>query len=451
MSVAQFAPGSSAVALSPQTSLYYRLVDLSIGVAEALRRAETSPAVAPAIRRDAMSPSSDRLHGLDAVRGFALLLGVVFHATMSFLPGQQVWMIKDSEESAALSALFFTAHIFRMSTFFLIAGFFGRMLLERRGVRGFLADRGRRIALPLVVFWPIVIAGIVLATAYGAFVATGAPPKGPPPSLGPEPALFFPLTHLWFLYVLLIFYGAALTSRSLTARLGARLDRLVARLLTSPAAPLVLAIPAAAAFALSPGWLAFFGVPTPDMSLIPNLPAVLQYGLAFGVGWLLHRQSGLLSELAARWPVNLAAAAVLTVLLLARLGFTPPVTPEPPGPARLLLAAGYALAIWTWTFAVIGLALRFLSAASAWRRYVADSSYWIYVIHLPLVVLLQAWLSRFDWHWSLKFAAILGIGFAIMFASYELLVRHSFLGAWLNGRRVPWRAAAPVDQPETAR
>ncbi len=29
----------------------------------------------------------DRLHALDAVRAFALLLGVVFHAGFSFLPG----------------------------------------------------------------------------------------------------------------------------------------------------------------------------------------------------------------------------------------------------------------------------------------------------------------------------------------------------------------------------
>ena len=29
--------------------------------------------------------------------------------------------------------------------------------------------------------------------------------------------------------------------------------------------------------------------------------------------------------------------------------------------------------------------------------------------------------------------------FAVCLASYELLIRHSFMGRWLNGRRVPWR------------
>ena len=47
-------------------------------------------------------------------------------------------------------------------------------------------------------------------------------------------------------------------------------------------------------------------------------------------------------------------------------------------------AASYTCATWTWTFAIIGLALRFLSNHSPVRRYIADSSYWLYLIHLPL-------------------------------------------------------------------
>jgi len=33
-----------------------------------------------------MNPNENRLHALDAVRGFALLLGVAFHAALSFMP-----------------------------------------------------------------------------------------------------------------------------------------------------------------------------------------------------------------------------------------------------------------------------------------------------------------------------------------------------------------------------
>src|SRR5262249_2759411 len=98
----------------------------------------------------AHAPASERLHALDAVRGFALLLGIVFHSTMSFLASpHQMWIIVDKSPSTTLMLVFFVAHIFRMATFFLIAGFFAHLLFHKRGERGFVRDRLRRIGLPL--------------------------------------------------------------------------------------------------------------------------------------------------------------------------------------------------------------------------------------------------------------------------------------------------------------
>ena len=59
---------------------------------------------------------------------------------------------------------------------------------------------------------------------------------------------------------------------------------------------------------------------------------------------------------------------------------------------------------------------------------------------------------------SYGMGAILGVAFPLMFASYQLLVRRSFIGAILNGRRAPKAAAkaapdhAPLArEPERAR
>ena len=189
-----------------------------------------------------------RLHGLDAVRGYALMLGIVYHATMSYLPGPQIWPVIDTHRSVLLSGLFFVSHIFRMSTFFLIAGFFGHMVVEKRGVKAFVKDRAKRIALPLVVGWPILFAAIVGATIYGAYVSSGHMPtmaehaavaaKGPP-----SPPLAFPLTHLWFLYLLLWLYAATLGLRALVlkldkaGRIRARADAVLAAIVESRFAP----------------------------------------------------------------------------------------------------------------------------------------------------------------------------------------------------------------------
>jgi len=106
------------------------------------------------------------------------------------------------------------------------------------------------------------------------------------------------------------------------------------------------------------------------------------------------------------------------------------------GTMKLAAAILYALAIWTTTFAAIGLALRFLSGFSPTRRYLADASYWLYLIHMPIVMALQVAVSNLAWPWPIKFAGILGLALPLMLASYHLLVRFSFIGMVLNGRRL---------------
>jgi glucan biosynthesis protein C len=394
------------------------------------------------------SPAPERLHALDAVRGFALLLGIVLHAIMSFLPGSRFWIIQDTHPSITLAVLFFVIHIFRMTTFFLIAGFFAHMSFHRRGASGFVKDRLQRIAVPLVVGWPIVFAALVVVVMWAA----GFPNGGPLPGVRNWPPVLprFPLTHLWFLYVLLEFYAAVLLLRGATAwldrsgRIRAGVDRLVSVVMHSALAPAILAVPIASAFIFDPSWVPWFGVRTPDQSLVTNLQAVIGFGTAFGFGWLLHRQAGLIRILERRWLLNLVLAVGLIAASLALAGLPP--RPVVDYATRLAGAACYALAIWTTTFAVIGLALRFLSGFSPARRYIADSSYWLYLIHLPIVAALQVAVSQLDWPWPIKFAAILLVALPLMLASYQLLVRYSVIGAVLNGRRVrkPPQAAEPI-------
>jgi peptidoglycan/LPS O-acetylase OafA/YrhL len=393
------------------------------------------------------APASERLHALDAVRGGALLLGIVFHATLSFLPTPaKIWIVEDSHRSLALGVLFFATHVFRMTTFFLIAGFFAHMSFHRRGgVAAFIADRLQRIALPLIVGWPIVYGAIVAVVVWAAMAANqGHLPGAPPPPFPTFPR--FPLTHLWFLYVLLEFYaaililrgGVALMDRSGGIRAG--VDRLVRLVMRGPLGAIVMAAPLGAALAADPKWLMWFGIPTPDKSFVSNPTALIGFGCAFGFGWLLHRQTELLRTLERDWALNLILAAGLIAASLAMVGVTPRLTPITDDTIRLAGAACYAAATWTTTFAVIGLALRFLSGFSPARRHIADASYWLYLIHLPIVMALQVAVSRLDWPWPAKFAAILVVAFPLMFASYELMVRHSFIGWVLNGRRVPRNA-----------
>ena len=386
--------------------------------------------------------SNERLHALDAVRGFALIAGIVFHATVSFLPtpaGTQLWIVTDSHPSLTLAVLFRVLHTFRMTTFFLIAGFFAHMSFHRRGMRGFIADRAKRIAVPLLVGWPIIFALLVAVTIWGAVSMAHGRPLPPPPKYPGFPT--FPLTHLWFLYVLLWLYAATLVLRAVLVRLdaGGRLrgavDRIVKPLATSPAGLLALAAPTAVVLFFTPHWLPWGGVPTPDSSLVPNLPASVAYFSAFAFGWLVHRQPDILAAWRRQWPANLTLGLGFLAAVFAVSGLAPTLHP-PSDPTSLAFAAiAYPLAAWSLSFGLIGLALRYLDGFSPARLYIADASYWLYLIHIPLVMALQVAVAPLDWPWPVKFFLILGVAFPLMFASYQLLVRHSFIGAILNGPR----------------
>ncbi|MCK9488003.1 MAG: acyltransferase family protein [Xanthomonadales bacterium] len=389
---------------------------------------------------------SERLHGLDALRGFALLLGVALHATMSYLPGAEFfWLAADSERSGVLAAGFHWVHSFRLSLFFLLAGFFGRLALHRLGSRRFVRDRCQRIVMPLLCLWFPVLMAIIAVLTWNAWLSNdGVMPELEPPA--PLTLRNFPLTHLWFLYLLTLFYAAMLGLRAafrISDRGGRRqvvVDGLVRRV-AGPGAALLLALPTTLALMSLPVWWHWFGIPTPDRSLIPNLAAVVAYGLAFVAGWALHRQPPLLAALSRRWPLNLGIAIAASGICFQQLGLTPPSAPAGNDAATWLYAFAYAIAGWAWSLALIGLVLRYLAGYNPARRWLADASYWVFIVHLPLVMALQVLASRQQAPWWLEYPLLLAATLAVSLLSYTLLVRHSWLGAWLNGRRVPRPAA----------
>jgi len=386
----------------------------------------------------------ERLHGLDGLRGAALLLGVVLHGTLSFFPSQ-IWIVGDDQTSVWASSLFFVIHLFRMASFFLIAGLFGHMMLKRRGTAGFIKNRLMRIAAPLAVFWGPVMGGIVAVLVWNASLHGLTAADAPPPPTYDWTNI--PLTHLWFLWVLLWFYAALVIGRALVIRLdragavGRGLDRMAGGLI-GPWGPLVLGAPLALALWLEPNWIAFFGIPTPDAGLVPETSALVGFGLAFGMGVLLDRRRDLLAKIAGWTPVylGLALGAGTTALMLSG-GPTPVLTPMTDPAAKALAAAAFGVATYASMFAVVGLALKFWSGHSALRRYLADASYWIYIVHLPLVMAAQVVVQDWALVWPIKLAVVVVGVMAVSLASYELMVRHGVMGRWLNGRRTPWRRA----------
>jgi peptidoglycan/LPS O-acetylase OafA/YrhL len=384
--------------------------------------------------------SPDRLHALDAVRAFALLLGIAFHASFSFIPGVTLGIVPavDVSPSETLSAFAFITHIFRMPLFFFIAGFFARMLLHRDGVRGFWRNRLKRILVPLVVGWAVFFPALVAVWMWG-FSRSQDPPPPLPWGFALERGAF-PLSYLWFLYYLLLLYAAVLTLRSAlsvvdrSGQIVSAADWLIKRSLSGYWAVVLLSVPLATTLYVRPGWLYWGGIPTPDHSLIPRFISFVGFGAALAFGWLVHRQpADLLATMQSRWVgYGVIALAATAACLWQTFTATQHVVPDR-GLGKLAYALLYCFAIWGWVIAITGFALRFLSRENAIQRYLADASYWLYLAHLPIVAACQVWVSQWPLPWSLKFLFVLAISLALLFASYHWLVRPTFVGNWLNG------------------
>ena len=97
-----------------------------------------------------------RFHSLDAMRAILMLLGVYFHLAHAYAPFNTGWTRNPESVSMFFAFFIFTSNYFRMHAFFLIAGFFGALLYERKGAREMISNRFKRIFLPLIVMiWPI--------------------------------------------------------------------------------------------------------------------------------------------------------------------------------------------------------------------------------------------------------------------------------------------------------
>lgn len=382
--------------------------------------------------------AAPRIHGLDALRGGALLLGIVLHSLMPFFPavmvdpagpGMRIWLVNDRIESVAALATVYVIHLFRMVLFLLLAGWFARMSLLRKGPRAFVKDRLLRIGLPLVAFWPLAV--LSLGVLVGVNVAVRNLPV-PAPAPGPTGTPFdvFPIGHLWFLWVLLECFLAILVGRAVAVRVlgperAAAGASWIGDRLAAPYGVVLAALPYAVAVALQgSGTGGLLEPPT----LLPEPRGLVGYLGAVLVGWFLHARGDALRRITrGRW-WYLAAAVLLTV----GGWLAPAMAPSLP---YLALAAINGLAGWCWVYGLVGMCLAHLNRERPVVRYVADASYWMYLLHLPLLVAVEIPLADLDWPMAVKLGITWVVTVGVLLGSYQLLVRHTWIGRWLNGRR----------------
>lgn len=347
-----------------------------------------------------------------------MLLGIYLHVVVGY-SGNGRWPYIDAHPTGVLDFTLGIIHAFRMPAFYVMAGFFGALLWNRRGPASFVSNRTKRILLPFVLFWSLLfpmVAAIVISMEQGThrvvpvFLSGGLWQRLHP-------------MHLWFLEYLLLLYGiGALVAWSSGWYPDGLMERIHAGYrwaLQRPYAPALFAL-------FSWVQLAGMGGNLKDCDgFIPELPILLAYVPPFTFGWLLYHHRDLLD----RFRRHIWMYLTLSVPAFLVYGLVPG------GSHPFVKAAGNVLLCWFLTFACIGLFLKFYGGASPRWRYMSDASYWLFIMHMPVVIGLQVALRNVPLPALAKVPIVLAVAVAILTVSYDLVVRSTWIGALLNGRR----------------
>ena len=171
-------------------------------------------------------------------------------------------------------------------------------------------------------------------------------------------------------------------------------------------------------------------------SFLPPPRILVAYGVFFLFGWLLYHRRMLLPTFSQRAWGNLIIGFIFFGLYVFCAGQA--FTRGPTVGLHILALGSLAAATWSFIYGFLGLFLRYLEKPIPFARYMADASYWMYLVHLPCTMVLPALLlSNLPLPTFVKFSVVLGTTTFLTVVTYHYWVRATVIGQVLNGRRYP--------------
>ncbi len=164
--------------------------------------------------------------------------------------------------------------------------------------------------------------------------------------------------------------------------------------------------------------------PDDSTGIIPLPHLLLYYGIFFGFGALYFDADDDKGRLGRYWWLLLPAGLLLALPAgLATL------------PVRSITSITQVVYAWTMCFGVMGLFRKTIHRENRAVRYMSDSSYWLYLTHLPLLIAAQVVVRDWPWPPVLKFLLITTVVTGGLLIAYQTMVRYTWVGRMLNGPR----------------
>ena len=378
-------------------------------------------------------------NALEAMRVASTLFVVLYHAALTYVATPlrlTLWVAFEPSGHVAFDAFIYWVNGFAMPVFFLAAGISAPAACESRGPRTFLIHRGQRLLRPLLFGCLTILPAFYLLWGYGLMV-TGRLDLDHilswrfPPRVGHD---LYGLGHLWFLeYLFLVCVawclGWMVRNRTSRAKKGPSEEGpWTLRLFGSPWCPLALAVPTAAIFLLDSDTMLRV-----DNVIVPNAYRLAHYLVFFAVGGWISKIRDPRQMFARHGRLYLALSCAVFALmwpLLIQHAAAPLA-----GWGRVGFCVLAALFPWLIVFGALGVLLEANRGKGPVMRFLTEASFWVYLVHVPIVALMQLVLLPTTWPVPLKFAVVSAVALVASYASYGPLVRHSLIGSIINGAR----------------
>ncbi|MCX6351087.1 MAG: acyltransferase family protein [Bacteroidetes bacterium] len=376
---------------------------------------------------------SKRLHAFDSLRGVMMLLGIIIHASLTFTVNCRVfhYPLSDVSRSVFYDCLIIIIHSFRMPVFFVMSGYFAMLLLRKKGLKQLILNRLKRIVLPLIIGWltiSAVIKALLMYTIDGVSVDSILHSF-----LFMKIYIGLPLFHLWFLYHLTIIYILFILLLLLPKAVKNSLAKATDAIISIGEKNLFLMIFLVSIPIFILVTLMRIGTIGTSIGFLPSPLIFITYFVYFIFGIMLFRnQDFILPVLMHRcWLLGgfaILLAIIHTYFIAQYFAHETPLL-------LLISARSNALLSWAMLFFLIGAFTRFLNTKHKVLDYLSRASYWLYLSHLPVMIFLSSIIIDMPYYHFLKFLFMIITTFASMLLVYHFLIRKTFIGALLNGRK----------------
>ena len=168
----------------------------------------------------------------------------------------------------------------------------------------------------------------------------------------------------------------------------------------------------------------------------PNIVIFLFYYVFFIMGWLFYQSQSAWHIFKNNRYVYFAIATCLLIILfnheISHGGLIADINKNP----KFTLKIAHNLMVWLFTYSIIGMFPQ-LTKERGVRRYLSQSSYWVYLSDFPVLLFIIPILNHFSSNVTVTFITSSIITTAIVLLSYQCFVRKTWIGMLLNGKKYP--------------